>query len=271
MAKGPPLYNVEEREALRAAGQFNARLMDVIRPQVKPGVRTIEIDQLIHDFTRDNGHIPACLGYHGSNNSPAYPACSCISVNEVVCHGVPSERQLRDGDIVNIDITTIVDGWHGDQSETFMVGIVTPAAKRLVQTTFEALWVGIHAIKPFGYVRDIGAAIYAFARQHGFEVVRDYQGHGIGRSFHQEPGVPHFWFRGTKSGGQVIRPGMCFTIEPMLNEGTWKTVSDKFDGWTVRTLDRKLSAQFEHTILMTETGPEVLTKTTMGPQEGHRF
>ncbi len=271
MAKGIPLYNADDREGLRAASRFNAQLMDFLRPHVKPGIKTIEIDQMIHDYTRDHGHIPACLGYHGPANAPAYPNCSCISINEVVCHGIPDDRELRDGDIVNVDITTLVNGWHGDQSETFMIGEVSESARRLVQVTFDAMWVGIHAIRPFGYVRDIGAAIYHYVKQFGFEVVRDFQGHGIGRNFHQEPGVPHFWFKGTKSGSQVIRPGMCFTIEPMINEGTWKTVVDKFDNWTVRTLDNKLSAQFEHTILMTDTGPEVLTATKDGPQENHKF
>ncbi len=271
VAKGPPIYNQEEREGLRAAGRFNAELMDHIRPLVQPGASTLELDGEIFTFTKDHGHTPACLGYAGPSGAPPYPNSSCISINEVVCHGVPSERRLKEGDIVNVDITSIVNGWHGDQSETFMVGAVGAEARRLVQTTFDALWVGIRAIKPFGYVRDIGAAIYKYARDRNFEVVRDYQGHGIGRQFHQEPGVPHFWFPRSKAGSQVIRPGMCFTIEPMLNQGTWKTVADKFDGWTVRTLDNKLSAQFEHTILMTENGPEPLTVTKNGPQEGHKF
>lgn len=271
VAKGPPIYNEEERAGIRAAGKFNGQLMDFVRQHVKPEVTTKEIDRLIVSFTRDHGHTPACLGYRASPASPAYPAACCTSINEVVCHGIPNERRLKEGDIVNIDITTVVNGWHGDQSETFLIGQVGSEARKLVQATFDAMWVGIRSIKPYGYVRDIGAAIYKFARDRNFEVVRDYQCHGTGRSFHQEPGVPHFWFAKSKAGAQVIRPGMCFTIEPMLNQGTWKTVHDKGDGWTVKTLDGKLSAQFEHTILMTENGPEPTTLTEFGPQEGHKF
>lgn len=265
MSRAAPIYNADEREGLRAAGRFNARLMDHVRPFVKAGIRTAELDRIVQDFTLDHGHTPACLGYNG------YPACSCISVNEVVCHGIPGEQVLQDGDIVNVDLTTIVDGWYGDQSETFLIGAVPDEARRLVQVTFDSLWVGIHAARPFGKVRDIGAAIYSYARQKEFEVVREYQGHGIGRSFHQDPGVPHFWFRGSKAGQDILRPGTCFTIEPMLNAGTWKTVVDKADRWTVRTLDGKLSAQFEHTILMTDDGPEILTQTAAGPAENHVF
>jgi methionyl aminopeptidase len=261
----PPIYNSDERERLRAASRFNAQLMDFIRPQIVAGITTKEIDTLVHDYTRDHGHTPACLGYKG------FPASSCISVNEVVCHGIPDDRVLVEGDIANVDLTTIVDGWFGDQSEMFMIAPVSDDAKRLLQTTLEALWIGINAIKPFGHVRDIGREIYAFAYQRGFGVVREYQGHGIGRSFHQEPSVPHFWFRGQRVGNQVIKPGMCFTIEPMLNLGGCKTKLDPVDNWTVRTKDRKLSAQFEHTVLMTEECAEVLTLTKDGPQEGHRF
>ena len=271
MGRQPPIYNAEERDFLRAASGFNAELMDFIRPHAKPGVRTIDLDKKLEEYTLDHGHTPACLGYAGPPGAPAYPNVSCISVNEVVCHGIPNEYELQEGDIVNIDLTTIVNGWHGDQSETFIIGEVSDETKRLVQTTFESLWVGIRAIDPYGKIRDIGAAIYKDATDREFEVVRDYQGHGIGRSFHQEPGVPHFWFRGSKAGSQIVRPGMCFTIEPMLNLGTWKTVLDKFDGWTVRTLDGKLTAQFEHTILMTDDGPEIMTLTKDGPQEGHQF
>jgi len=245
--------------------------MDFIRPHVQPDAETGMLDRMIYEYTMDHGHIPACLGYNGPANAPPYPKTTCMSCNEIVCHGIPGDWVLQEGDIVNIDLTTVVNGWHGDQSETFMIGEVSAHAKRLVQATFEALWVGIRAIKPFGYVRDIGAAIYSYAMEHEYEVVREFQGHGLGRAFHQEPGIPHFWFKGRKEGGQVIRPGMCFTIEPMLNEGTWRTRTDKFDGWTVRTADRKLSAQFEHTVLMTEDGPEITTPTTNGPQEGHQF
>ena len=258
-----PVYNEKQREALRVAGRFNAELMDYIRPHVRPGVTTNELDQLVHEYTIGHGHTPACLGYHG------YPKSICTSVNEVVCHGIPNDRMLKDGDIVNIDLTTIVDGWYGDSSETFLVGNVSDEARRLVQVTFDCLWIGIRAIKPYGRVIDIGRAIYNYARSKRFSVVQDYQGHGIGTDFHQEPGIPHYPHPSTAR--DVIKPGMCFTIEPMLNAGTYKTEVDKKDGWTVRTADRALSAQFEHTILMTEDGPEITTLTQAGPQEGHVF
>lgn len=268
--KKPPVYNAEEQEMLRSAGRFNARLMDELRGQVRPGVTTGELDKFVYEYTRDHGHVPACLGYEGQNGP--YPNTICTSINEVVCHGIPDERPLCEGDIVNIDLTTIVEGWHGDISEMFLiggVGEVSAEAKRLVQITFDALYRGIRAIQPGGRVVDIGRAIYEFAREHGFSVVREYQGHGIGREFHQEPGVPHYPVR--SAARVVIEPGMCFTIEPMLNAGTWRTIQDHPDGWTVRTKDRALSAQWEHTLLMTETGPEILTRTEAGPQEGDQF
>ncbi len=187
----------------------------------------------------------------------------------MVCHGIPDSRPLQEGDIVNVDLTTIVNGWYGDQSETFLIGEVSDEARQLVQITFESLWLGIHAIQSGGRIRDIGRAIYRFAKEQGLEVVRDYQGHGIGRQFHQDPGVPHY--PDDRLGRTIVKSGMCFTIEPMLNVGTYKTVLDNSDGWTVRTQDGGLSAQFEHTILMTQDGPEVLTLTQHGPQEGHVF
>lgn len=260
-----PLYRTdEEREGLRKASRFNAELMDFVRPQVKPGVTTLELDRIVHEYTRDHGHTPACLGYRG------YPKTICTSVNEVVCHGIPNEKPLCDGDIVNIDLTTIVEGWYGDSSETVLIGNVSAVAKQLVQVTFECLWLGIRALQPSCKVVDIGRAIERHARQNRFEVVREYQGHGIGREFHQEPGIPHY-VPVTGASTFAIEPGCCFTVEPMINIGTWRTFVDTRDGWTVRTLDLQLSAQFEHTILMTETGPEVLTLTKNGPQEGHSF
>ena len=256
-----PLYNTEaERAGLRTASQFNAQLLDHLRPMVKAGTTTAELDKVAHDYTLEHGHTPACLGYHG------YPNTICTSVNEVVCHGIPNDRPLKDGDIVNVDLTTIVDGWYGDQSETFMIGEVSKAARKLCQATFDALFKGIRACKPNCRVIDIGYAISRFAESSAYSVVQEYQGHGIGREFHQEPGVPHFPSNGSKR--DIIRVGTCYTIEPMLNMGTWRTELDKSDGWTVRTLDRKLSAQYEHTILMTEDGPEILTLTKGGPQEG---
>ncbi len=247
---------------MRAAGKFNAQLMDYIRPFVKPGVTTNQLDRLVHEYTLDHGHTPACLGYMN------FPKSVCTSINEVVCHGIPDETTLREGDMVNVDLTSIVDGWHGDQSETILVGEVSPLARRLTQIAFDCLFRGIDAIGPHGKIQNIGRAIQKHAEAAGFSVVREYQGHGIGRSFHQGPGIPHFPQTGNT---RTIPPGVCFTIEPMINEGVWNTVLDSTDGWTVRTADNKLSAQFEHTILMTETGPEILTGTEHGPQRGHRF
>jgi len=264
LQKNIPLYlKDEEREGLRAAGRFNASLMDFLRPYVVAGNSTDKLDKLANTFTRDHGHIPACLNYKG------YPKTICTSVNEVVCHGIPNSTPLKSGDIVNVDITTIVDGWYGDQSETFLIGSVSESARRLVQTTFDALFLGIRALRPGCAVTEIGRAIQTFAAAAGYSVVREYQGHGIGREFHQEPGIPHF--PQPSSNRDLLRPGVCFTIEPMLNMGTWETRLDKKDKWTVRTRDSALSAQFEHTILMTEQGPEILTLTQNGPQEGHRF
>lgn len=256
-----PLYNTtEEREGLRKASQFNAQLLDELRPHVKAGTTTDQLDKMAYQYTMDHGHTPACLGYHG------YPKTICTSVNEVVCHGIPNDRPLEDGDIVNVDLTTIVDGWFGDQSETFMIGEVSDQARRLCQVTFDSLFKGINICKPDCRVIDIGHAISRFAESNGFAVVQEYQGHGIGREFHQDPGIPHTPSPGSKR--DILRVGVCFTIEPMLNLGTWQTELDKSDGWTVRTRDRKLSAQYEHTILMTEDGPEILTLTKNGPQEG---
>lgn len=251
------------RDGMRRAGRFNAALMDAIRPHVVAGAVAADLDQLVHDYTVENGAIPACLGYRG------YPRSSCISVNEVVCHGIPGDYVLKDGDIVNVDLTSIVDGWHGDQSETFFIGEPDDLRRRLVQVAFDCMWVGIDAIRPGGLIIDIGRAVQKHAHAHGFSVVREYQGHGIGRAFHQDPGVPHF--PDPDTGRFVVEPGMCFTIEPMINVGTWRTRLDRSDGWTVTTADGKLSAQFEHTLLMTDDGVEVLTLTEHGPQKGHVF
>ncbi len=261
--KRPPVYNERQREKLRAAGQFNAQLMDFVRPHVQPGVTTNQLDRLAAKYTFEHGHTPACLGYKG------YPKHICTSINEVVCHGIPSDYVLKDGDIINVDLTTVVDGWHGDSSETFMIGRVSPDALRLVQGTFDALWRGIRAIKPFSSVIEIGYAIAGYAQQQGLGVVEEFQGHGLGRQFHQPPGVPHYPV--PQASRDILVPGVCFTIEPMLNLGSKETSPPEKDGWTVRTADRSLSAQFEHTIVMTENGPEVLTLTADGPQEGHRF
>ena len=252
-----------ERDAMRAAGRFNAQMMDFVRPNVRPGTTTGELDKLVYTYTREHGHEPACLGYQG------FPKSCCTSINEVVCHGIPSDYVLTDGDIVNIDVTSIVDGWLGDQSETFLIGEVSDQARAVTQCALDCLYLGIDAIRPGGRVSDIGRAVTTHAHDLGFSVVREYVGHGIGRKFHQEPSVPHYPTR--QAYRDRIEAGMCFTIEPMINVGTRETTLDPSDGWTVRTRDGKLSAQFEHTILMTEKGPEVLTPTNDGPGRGHRF
>jgi methionyl aminopeptidase len=261
--KPPVLLGETEREGMRRAARFNAQLMDYIRQHVRAGVSTGQLDRAVYQYTVEHGHTPACLGYKN------FPATICTSVNDVVCHGIPRfDQVLREGDIVNLDITTIVDGWHGDQSETFLIGQVSGEARRLVQCCFECLYEGIAAATPYGRVNDIGRAIERHATKYGYSVVEEYQGHGIGREFHQDPGIPHFPQRGYN---YRLEPGMCFTVEPMINSGGKKTVQDKSDGWTVRTKDGELSAQFEHTVLMTEQGPEILTLTQHGPQKGHVF
>lgn len=262
-SKLPLYHSEEERDCLRAAGAFNGRLLDFLRPYVQPGVSTNHLDRLADHFTRDHGHLPACLGYNG------YPKTICVSINDVVCHGIPDERVLRDGDIVNIDCTTVVHGWYGDSSETFLIGEVRPEVKRLVQAAFDAMWVGINAAEPYTSVMKIGLAIARYGRQHGYAIVENFQGHGIGQMFHQEPGIPHVPLK--KSRKDILAPGVCFTVEPMLNLGTKETEGPLGDGWTIITKDRLPSAQFEHQLLITELGTEVLTLTENGPQEGHRF
>ena len=260
-----PLYaNEADRDRLRAAGRFNAGVLDHLRPHVRPGVTTGELDRMALAYIVGHGHQSATIGYQG------YRHALCTSVNECVCHGVPSDDvTLREGDIVNIDCTTIVDGMHGDSSETFMVGEVSDKARALVQHTHDALWLAINTVTPGCSVIEIGYAISRFARKLRLGVVEKYQGHGVGREFHQGPDVPHFPHPTSRR--DLLRPGTCFTIEPMLNLGGKDTDLPGEDGWTVLTRDRSLSAQFEHTVLMTEDGPEPLTLTQDGPQEGHVF
>jgi methionyl aminopeptidase len=252
-----------ECDAMRAAGRFNARLMDYLRQFMKPGITTGEIDQLVFDYTVSHGHKPAPLNYQG------FPKSCCTSVNDVICHGIPGPYRLKDGDIVNVDITSIVDGWFGDQSETFLIGNVSPLARKVTQCSLDCLWAAIDNIRPGGPVADIGEAIVRKARKHNFGVVEEYVGHGVGRAFHQKPNIPHVPTPASRR--DRLEPGICFTIEPMINTGTRDTQLDERDGWTVTTKDGGLSAQFEHTVLMTESGPEVLTLTLHGPQKGHRF
>jgi len=259
------LESEAERDGMRAAGRFNAQLMDHVRQLIRPGITTDKIDKFVYSYTVDHGHIPATLGYKGAAGIP-FPRCCCISVNDVVCHGIPSSYVLQDGDIANVDLTTIVDGWHGDSSETFLIGDVGDEARRLVKCALDCLYLGIEAARPMGLLRDVALAITKQAHAQGFSVVRVFQGHGIGRLFHQPPGVLHYADEKTTS-STVILPGMCFTIEPMINAGTYNCSIDVLgDGWTARTCDGKLSAQFEHTILMTHDGPEILTLTQDGPR-----
>ncbi len=263
--------STHEREHMRAAGRFNAELMDLVRTYVRPGIATEELDRIVYEYTMDNGHQPACLGYPG--DAAPFPKSCCISVNDVICHGIPGPYVLRPGDLVNIDLTTIVDGWHGDQSETFLIGEpdeISDESRKLTQCAFDVMHLAIKAISPGCRISVIGETIVEYVnRFYGFGVVEKYVGHGIGTRFHQRPNIPHVPIK--QSFHERLHPGMCFTIEPMVNGGTSKSVVDRRDGWTVRTLDRRCSAQFEHTILMTESGPEILTTTQYGPQPGHRF
>jgi len=252
------------RDGMRAAGKFNALLMDQVRLLMQPGISTSEVDRFAHDYTIDHGHQVACLGYQGSSGIP-FPKSCCISVNSVVCHGIPDDYILKDGDTVNVDLTSIVDGWHGDSSETFLIGDVSDEAKRLVDCALACLYAGIKAVYPYAPIGAIGKEVTKLAEAGGFSVVRDFQGHGIGRRFHQPPGIPHF--PDHPGAAQLLMPNTCFTIEPMLNTGSYNCEIDVLgDGWTVTTSDGGLSAQFEHTILLTEDGPEILTLTQNGPQ-----
>jgi methionyl aminopeptidase len=252
-----------QRDGMRRAGRFNSQLMDYLRPQIVAGISTLEIDQLVHEYTIRHKNQPATLGYHG------YSKSCCTSVNEVICHGIPGPYVLQDGDIINVDITSIVDGWHGDQSETFMIGEVSEHARAVTQCAFDAMHRAIAALEPGCTVSVIGDNVVAEATARGFSVVREYVGHGLGKRFHQYPNIPHVADRQSRQ--ERLLPGMCFTVEPMINVGTRFTKLDSKDGWTVRTRDGKLSAQFEHTVLMREDGPEILTQCPNGPARGHRF
>jgi methionyl aminopeptidase len=248
--------NPEDHEKMRLASRLAAEVLDYIAPYVQPGVTTEELDRLCHDYMVNvQGTIPAPLNYTGGGSRP-YPKSICTSVNHVVCHGIPAPKKLKKGDILNIDITVIKDGWHGDTSRMFIVGGETSIlAKRLVEVTFECMWLGIAQVRPGARLGDIGAAIQRHAERHGFSVVREYCGHGVGRKFHEDPQVLHYGKPGT---GIELKPGMIFTIEPMINAGRAAT-SVLPDGWTVITKDRSLSAQWEHAVLVTDTGVEVLT------------
>jgi methionyl aminopeptidase len=242
-------------EGMRKAGRLAAEILDALVPMVQPGVTTAAIDDMVRQMTLDGGAVPATLGYRGYTHS------CCISINHVVCHGIPSEnRILRDGDIVNIDVTPLLDGWHGDSSRMYLVGDVALKARRLVDVTYECLMIGIDQVRPGARLGDIGAAIQAHAERHRYGVVREFCGHGLGRLFHDAPEVIHAANKGT---GPELKPGMFFTIEPMINLGK-AGVKLLDDGWTAVTRDRSLSAQFEHSIAVTETGCEIFTLSPAG-------
>ncbi len=241
----------EEIEKMRIAGRLAAEVLEMIEPHIRPGITTAELDRLCHHHIVDvQQAISACLGYHG------FPKSVCISVNEVVCHGIPGdEKILKDGDIVNIDVTVIKDGWHGDTSTMFIVGKPTILGERLCHVTQESLYLALRMVKPGIRLRSVGRAIQHYVEAKDFSVVREYCGHGIGQGFHEEPQVLHY---DADDGGVVLQQGMTLTIEPMVNAGDYRIRTMK-DGWTVKTKDRSLSAQYEHTIVVTENGCEILT------------
>lgn len=247
--KGVLLKSAEEIEGLRRAGRLTRSILEGLNDFIQPGVTTAAINARVHAAMVEAGATPATLNYKG------FPASSCTSIDEVVCHGIPGERQLQDGEIINVDVTSILDGFFGDASNMYLVGEVDAEAQRLVRVTREALERGITAVSPDARLGDIGAAIQKHAEAEGFAVVRTFGGHGIGRNFHEEPFVPHF---GRAGSGEPLVPGMVFTIEPMLNAGTWR-VKVLSDGWTAVTTDGSLSAQWEHTVAVTEDGVDVLT------------
>ncbi|MGX8851232.1 methionyl aminopeptidase [Amedibacillus sp. YH-ame10] len=245
------IKNKEEIEGIRKSGKINTGVLDYVAEHIHVGMSTDEIDQLVYDYTTKHKAIPAPLNYQG------FPKSVCTSINDEVCHGIPDKDIiLMDGDIVNVDVSTIYHGYYSDASRMFMIGNVSDEAKRLVEVTKECLEIGIKAVKPWGHVGDIGAAIMEHAKKNGYSVVVDFAGHGVGKEFHEDPVVSHVGRVGT---GMVLVPGMVFTIEPMINEGDYHLFIDADNGWTSYTEDGKLSAQWEHTILVTEHGIEILT------------
>jgi methionyl aminopeptidase len=248
----------EQIAQMRIAGRLAAEVLTMITPHVKAGVSTGELDQICNDYIVNHQQaIPANVGYGGGSGRMPFPATVCTSVNNVICHGIPTpSKQLKDGDIVNIDVTVIKNGWHGDTSRMYIVGTPTVLAKRLVDTTYEAMWTGIREVKPGATLRDIGRAIQKHVEAQRFSVVREYCGHGIGQIYHEEPQVLHY--DAPEAAAVVLKPGMTFTIEPMVNAGA-RHVKLLPDKWTVVTKDHSLSAQWEHTVLVTETGYEIMT------------
>ena len=251
----------EDVKKMQIAGRLASEVLDYITPFVKPGVTTGELDRLCHDYmVNEQGTIPAPLNYAPPGHEP-YPRSICTSVNHQVCHGVPGDKQLKTGDIMNIDVTVIKDGWHGDTSRMFYIGEPSIQAKRLCEITYQAMWHGIAVVRPGIFLGDIGNAIQKFAEAQGCSIVREFCGHGIGRGFHEEPQVLHYGRPGT---GIKLVEGMTFTIEPMINAGR-RDIRQMNDGWTIVTKDRSLSAQWEHTVLVTATGYEVLTVSVGTP------
>lgn len=241
----------EQIEGIRRSGVVNTGVLDLVEKEIKAGMSTAEIDKLVYDYTVAHGAIPAPLNYEG------FPKSVCTSINEVVCHGIPSEEEiLEEGDIINVDVSTILDGYYSDASRMFIIGQTSPEKEKLVRVAKECLQIGMEAARPFGFVGDIGHAVQKHAEKNGFSVVRDLCGHGVGLEFHEEPDVEHFGKKGT---GMLLVPGMVFTIEPMINMGTYEVFIDEEDDWTVVTEDELPSAQWEHTFLMTENGLEILT------------
>ncbi len=255
------INNQQDIEKMRIAGKLGSEVLDFITPYVIHGVTTEQLDKLCHDYIVNvQKAIPAPLNYAPDGHTP-YPKSICTSVNQQICHGVPGDKVLKNGDIVNIDVTVIKDGYHGDTSRMFYIGEVSAQAKRLCDITYEAMWLGIAQIKPDATLGDIGHAIQVFAEKSGYSVVREFCGHGIGRVFHTEPQVLHYGKAGT---GLKLKTGMIFTVEPMINAGK-RDIKQMPDGWSIVTKDRSLSAQWEHTVLVTETGFEVMTLSSGSP------
>ena len=248
------LYGARDFAGMRKAGRLVAECLDMLADEVKPGVPTERVDNLIFEFGMDHGAMPATLMYRG------YRKSSCTSLNHVVCHGIPNEKALREGDIVNIDVTLILDGWHGDSSRMYALGEIPRRAERLIEVTYEAMMRGIAAVRPGGTTGDIGAAIQDYVEPQQMSVVRDFCGHGVGKLFHDEPNIVHV---GRPAEGIVLKPGMLFTVEPMINLGR-PHVKVLSDGWTAVTRDRSLSAQFEHSVGVTDTGVEIFTESPRG-------
>lgn len=250
------IHTPEDFESMRKAGKLAAEVLDYITDFVRPGITTLELNDLCHAMIIEHNAIPAPLNYRG------FPKSICTSVNHVVCHGIPDGKKLQNGDIINIDVTVIVDGWHGDTSRMFYVGDIVPIkAKRLISVTYEAMMRGIEQVKPGATTGDIGYAIQSFVEKQKYSVVRDYCGHGLGKVFHTVPNIMHFGERGE---GAVLKEGMFFTVEPMVNTGKHETRLSNLDGWTVTTRDRSLSAQFEHSLGVTATGYEIFTLSPKG-------